>query len=201
MLFEPLQNYTLALKGAEVSYFPAFFKKKEAFLLFHELKEDLEWHQKSVKLFGKFIPEPRLVAWYGDEHCQYRYSGVRNEPLPWRATLSQLRCLLEERLQAKFNCVLANYYRQGQDSMGLHSDDEPELGDKPLIASLSFGQNRFFRFVHKQKKEPSLKICLEHGSLLVMGGDTQKNWLHEVPKTKTLTKERINLTFRYIKPV
>lgn len=137
------------------------------------------------------------MAWYGDPAARYRYSGVEHLPLPWTADLQAIRGDVEMFCAHGFNSVLANLYRDGQDSMGCHADDEKELGQNPLIASLSFGDSRLLRFRHR-KTGRTLDIELRHGDLLVMAGELQHHWRHELPKTRKSKQPRINLTFRRI---
>lgn len=148
-------------------------------------------------MFGKLLPMPRLTAWYGDKG--YTYSGLHNKPQPWLPVLLELKERVEQASGNKYNSVLLNLYRTGQDSMGWHSDDEAELGNEPAIASLSFGGERKFSFRHRTRKDlKSQSIDLAHGSLLLMQGATQHHWLHQVPKTARAMTPRINLTFRKV---
>jgi alkylated DNA repair dioxygenase AlkB len=169
----------------------------EADALFQQLNDELDWQQNTLRLFGKTVKEPRLSAWYGDPGCDYCYSGIRLQPKPWSPGLLAINGLLEKCLEATFNSVLANLYRDGKDSMGWHSDDEPELGDKPLIASVSLGAERRFSLRHKHSKQLQ-HIVLPAGSLLLMAGETQRFWQHQVAKTRRCQQPRINLTFRKI---
>lgn len=153
------------------------------------------WRAETVVVYGKRYLQPRLTAWYGE--ASYTYSGLTLQPLPLTPLLAALRAAVEQATGHRYNSVLLNYYRNGQDSMGMHSDDEPELGPAPVIASLSFGATRGFVLRHKQSKR-SLKIDLGDGSLLLMAGSLQKHWLHGVNKTSKATNPRVNLTFRYI---
>ncbi len=164
---------------------------------FETLRREVHWGQRSMLLYGRTVKQPRLTAWYGDPGCAYSYSGIRNEPLPWIAPLEALRSRLEADLDYRFNSVLLNLYRSGQDSIAFHSDNERELGPEPIIASLSLGSPRTFVFRHKQLAHPNVEIELLDQSLLLMCGATQQNWQHGVPKTKS-GGERINLTFRKI---
>ena len=142
---------------------------------------------------------PRLNAWYGDPGCRYGYSGTRFEPLPWTETLTDIKERLTATLGVAFNSMLANRYRDGRDSVAWHSDDEPELGRNPVIASVSLGATRRFTLKHKSRRDiRPLAVDLTHGSLLVMSGPTQHQWLHQIAKTTRIVGERINLTFRYI---
>ncbi|MEM1144649.1 MAG: alpha-ketoglutarate-dependent dioxygenase AlkB [Pseudomonadota bacterium] len=167
--------------------------------LFDRLYNDIDWQEGFVSLFGKRYKQPRLFAWYGDDDASYAYSGTRYLPKPWSQVLATLRDELSRETGAQYNSVLANLYRDGRDGMGLHSDDEPELGPAPTIASLSFGETRTFRLKHKTRKDiAAVKLDLEPGSLLLMRGNTQTHWKHEVPKTKRSCSVRINLTFRLV---
>jgi alkylated DNA repair dioxygenase AlkB len=138
-----------------------------------------------------------LVAWYGDPQASYRYSGIAHTPLPWLPLLAELKIQIELQSKQSFNSVLCNLYRSGQDSMGWHADKEPELGNNPYIASLSFGAARLFKFRHLKTKD-TVDVILENGSLLLMGGELQYHWRHSLPKTTKVSEPRINLTFRKI---
>lgn len=165
---------------------------------FDELRRAVEWTQHRLTMFGRQVDEPRLSAWYGD--VSYTYSGVPREPLPWNEPLSRLRRLCERITGSSFNSVLANLYRDGTDSMGWHADDEPELGTSPVIASVSLGAPRRFRFRHRDSGE-TIECRLPSGSLLVMSGACQRRWMHSVPKETRVSEPRINLTYRLIGPV
>ncbi|MFW1677917.1 alpha-ketoglutarate-dependent dioxygenase AlkB family protein [Pontibacter sp. JAM-7] len=166
----------------------------------HQLLTEIEWQQGRVRLFGKPQKTPRLQYFMGDKEVSYSYSGERLITHPWHPTVA----LLAERLLAdtgyRFNSVLLNLYRDGNDSMGWHSDDEPELGQNPQIASISLGTERRFLLRRKMrtKNERSVGINLSHGSLLWMGSGIQTCWQHSLPKTRACPKPRINLTFRQI---
>jgi alkylated DNA repair dioxygenase AlkB len=178
-----------------------FLAIDEADQLLESLIDQTPWQQPEVTLFGKKIKSPRLAAWYGDPAATYTYSGLVNEPLPWTPVLSELKKKVEHHCNQPFNSVLLNYYRDGNDAMGWHADNEPELGPAPTIVSLSLGQSRRFLLKHKRNKNiPTTKIDLEHGSLLIMSGNTQRNWKHSISRTKRSVKERVNLTFRLIYP-
>lgn len=167
--------------------------------LLRALIEDTPWRAEEIILFGKRCPQPRLTAWYGDRGSRYRYSGLDLEPLPWTETLASLRRAVESACDARFNSVLLNYYRDGRDAMGLHSDDEAELGPAPVIASLSLGETRTFMLKHRRRKDvPPVKLPLESGSLLLMKGATQRNWKHGVSRERDHCGARVNLTFRRI---
>ena len=185
----------------KLQYHENIFDDQSLIALFDSLKHEIAWKQDHIKLFGKVHPTPRLVAWYGDPHCTYTYSGVVNTPLAWTPTLLTIKDRIEQLLYpAKFNCVLLNFYRDGHDKMGWHSDDEKELGPNPSIASVSFGATRRFDFKHKNEAHNKFSIHLESGSLLLMQGDMQHHWLHQIPTQKRIQEPRINLTFRYIPP-
>lgn len=191
------QLKSLSLPDAEVYFDPHFFSEAESNLYFSRLMNEVNWKQESIKLFGKLRPMPRLTAWYGDKG--YTYSGLMNEPQPWLPILQELKEKVEQASGQVYNSVLLNLYRAGQDSMGWHSDDEAALGEEPSIASLSFGAERKFSFKHKSRKDiKPHSIYLTNGSLLVMQGPTQHNWLHHVPKTVKVVQPRINLTFRKV---
>jgi alkylated DNA repair dioxygenase AlkB len=166
--------------------------------LLEQLVRNVAWRQESITLFGKHHLQPRLSAWHGDPDASYRYSGLDNTPLPWTADLQNLRHSVQAICGHSFNSVLLNYYRDGNDAMGMHADDEPELGPQPVIASLSLGAPRRMRFVHRRGKHPALNLVLEPGSLLIMAGDTQRNWKHGINRTKRICGPRVNLTFRRI---
>lgn len=168
--------------------------------LFVELQEGVNWVQHRIKIFGKSHPCPRLSAWYGDSGSDYAYSGLSLNPIPWSKTLLEIKSVVEERVGTSFNSALLNLYRDGNDSMGWHSDDESELGEQPVIASVSLGDTRRFllRLRIKSSAQKSVSIDLHSGSLLVMRGNCQKEWKHSVPKTIREVGPRINLTFRRI---
>ncbi|NVK03404.1 MAG: alpha-ketoglutarate-dependent dioxygenase AlkB [Flavobacteriia bacterium] len=166
-------------------------------LIFTELLENVNWKHESITLFGKEVLQPRLTAWYGDKGVDYTYSGLKNEALPWTATLLEVKQSVERLAQYSFNSVLLNLYRDGSDGMGYHSDDERELGEEPIIASLSLGEVRRFNIKNKETGE-LISFDLPHNSLLIMKGDFQSRWKHAVPKTKRVVGPRVNLTFRRI---
>jgi alkylated DNA repair dioxygenase AlkB len=159
------------------------------------LLRDTAWRAETITVFGKQHLQPRLTAWIGDE--AYRYSGMRLEPTPWPPLLAELRQAVQDVTGCRFNSVLLNYYRDGRDSMGMHSDDEAELGPRPAIASLSYGAERSFILKHKTSGE-TRKLRLGDGNLLLMAGAMQANWRHGINKETRPTSARLNLTFRYI---
>jgi alkylated DNA repair dioxygenase AlkB len=180
--------------GGILVYYPHFLSTDEADDLFATLKLDTPWKQETGS-FGR--PFPRLTAYYADEGVIYRYSGVTHPSLPWPDYLADLRQRIEDAAGALFNSLLLNYYRDGNDSIGYHTDAEPELGINPIVPSLSLGASRRFLLRHMTTKELRT-FDLTHGSLLIMAGTTQHHWQHSVPKTKEAVGERINLTFRNI---
>ena len=149
-------------------------------------------------MYGKINPIPRLSAWYGDEGTSYTYSGITMSPSPWTSLLLDIRQQLNDLSGNDFNSLLANLYRDGNDSVGWHADDEAELGENPTIASLSFGESRRFLMKQKENEGEKLSLDLNNGDLLIMKGATQQNWLHQVPRSKKQLGARINLTFRSI---
>ena len=191
----------LDLGGADLRYDPRAWSRPEADALFAKLRQEIPWEQHRLTLFGREVAAPRLSCWIGDPDAVYTWSRTRFVPLPWTPTLAALRVELEGRLDARFNSVLANLYRDGRDAMGWHSDDEPELGSEPVIASLSFGATRAFRLRSRATREAVLSLDLGHGSLLVMAGATQRLYQHALPRRMRVRDARINLTFRWIRPV
>lgn len=189
---------TFSLADAEVALWPAALAEDEATTLFDALRDCIAWQHEQVLIFGRWCQVPRLVAWYGDEGARYTYSGTQHEPLPWIPALEMIQQRITELTGRRFNSVLLNLYRHGRDGMGWHSDDEPELGPNPVIASVSLGAVRRFCLRHRSQKGQKLDIPLPHGSLLLMSGTTQHHWLHAVPKTARPVGQRINLTFRQV---
>ena len=193
------------LPDAEIALLPHWLDAAEADALFDVLYATIPWEIHRIRLFGREVDSPRLSCWIGDEGASYIYSRRRFEPRPWPCALAVLRERLEQTCGARFNSVLANLYRDGNDSMGWHSDDEPELGTCPLIASLSLGAARRFRLRRKPVRgsQPTsadtLSLSLPHGSLLRMAGSTQQCYRHALPKTAASIGARINLTFRQIR--
>lgn len=159
---------------------------------------NIRWKQDSLKLYGKSIPLPRLTAWYGDPGAAYTYSGIRSEPNPWNDGLLHIKRRIEELVDSTFNCVLLNWYRDGQDSLSWHADDEKELGVDPIIASANFGATRDFQLRRNSDHGQKITIPLKHGTLLVMRGALQRHWKHAVPKRANVDGSRFNLTFRSI---
>ncbi|MFD2541945.1 alpha-ketoglutarate-dependent dioxygenase AlkB family protein [Lacinutrix gracilariae] len=196
MLFNEAIN--LQLEDGEAIYYPACFDKTEADAYFKSLLKNIAWQQDSISLFGKTHLQPRLTALYANNNKAYSYSNITMYPNAFTNELLSIKQRIETICNTNFTTCLANLYRDGKDSNGWHADNEKELGNQPIIASVSFGAERRFHLKHKTKKEHSLKLTLQHGSLLIMKGKTQENWLHQIPKTKKKIAERINLTFRII---
>ncbi|MEO8612264.1 MAG: alpha-ketoglutarate-dependent dioxygenase AlkB [Chloroflexota bacterium] len=188
----------LSMPDAEVTFYPDFFGADERGKLFQDLVDTIQWKQESARFGGKAVPLPRLTAWYGDAGKTYRYSGITVEPIPWTPLLLTIKTRVESAANTTFNSVLLNFYRGERDSVAWHSDDEPELGKNPVIASVSFGATRKFQFKHKTNPDLRTAVDLTPGSLLLMAGTTQHFWKHQIPKTTKPTSARINLTFRVI---
>jgi len=186
----------LPCDGTAVLHTGAIAKGRAADL-FRLLSTELAWAQQEVFVFGRWVEQPRLTAWYGDKGSRYRYSGVELHPRTWTAPLREIREVCEKMTGERFNSVLANLYRNGADSVSWHSDDEPELGVNPVIASVSLGAERRFDLRHRTTGE-TVRVALPPGSVLVMAGETQHYWMHQVPKTARDIGARINLTFRLI---
>jgi len=190
------------LDPVDFEYVAHFLSQREATRTLTTLWRELAWSQREIVLFGRVVMQPRLLAWYGDPDARYRYSGLLLEPLPWHPLLQSLSLRIGEFSGSPFNSVLANAYRDGRDSMGWHSDDEKELGPRPVIASLSLGAPR--RFLLRSKARPqgttarSIARVLEHGSLLLMKAGCQQRYQHTLPRTRREVGLRINLTFRRV---
>jgi len=192
----------LPLADADIRYAASWLDRHEADALFERLMHEITWERHRLNLFGREVDPPRLSCWIGDPGTAYTYSRSRFEPRPWTASLLPLRERVQALCGTPFNSVLANLYRHGQDSMGWHSDDEPELGTCPVIASVSLGVERRFRLRRKSPRGTRaalpLGLSLAHGSVLYMAGDTQRYYQHDLPKVAGVIGARINLTFRFI---
>jgi alkylated DNA repair dioxygenase AlkB len=184
--------------GGELELIAGFIAPAPAAALFDDLRAAVAWQARSIRIAGRMVAEPRLTAWIGDPEAHYTYSGRPNHPEPWPDALRALRDHISAATGEVLNCVLCNFYRDGSDSMGMHSDAEPELGPRPFIASLSLGATRRFQMRHRRLKEPRLDLELESGSLLLMRGTLQQHFRHGVPKQRAIEAPRINLTFRRI---
>lgn len=192
----------IPLPDADISYFHDFIPHDESIQYLETLLAEVAWQQNEIKMFGKVYNEPRLTAWYGDQGLTYKYSGIQLKPTPWTDHLDELKSKVNAAAYTEFNSALLNYYRDGQDSMGYHQDNEPELGLNPVIASLTFGASRIFQLKHITDKSIKRKdIPLKSGSLLIMAGATQHYWKHQIPKTKIPIGPRLNITFRVVKNV
>ncbi|WP_297337805.1 alpha-ketoglutarate-dependent dioxygenase AlkB [Algoriphagus sp.] len=194
-LFLPPNGNFLPFQG-EVHFYEKFFVQKEADQFFKFLIDQVPWKQEPIWMFGKKVMQPRLTALYGDPKVAYSYSGIEMKALNWIQPLVEIRKRIESLVSINFTHVLLNYYRTGQDSMGWHRDNEASLGKNPCIASVSFGATRNFQLRHYESKSNKLTIPLHHGSLLIMAGESQHYWEHQIPKTKRDPGPRINLTFR-----
>jgi alkylated DNA repair dioxygenase AlkB len=197
-IFNEYRASNLLNKDDTVNYYGKILSSEEANQYFGLLMQNIPWEKDEVIIFGKHITTKRNVAWYGDSEYLYTYSNTTKQALAWTKELSELKQIVEELAGIKFNSCLLNLYHNGNEGMGWHSDDEKSMGKNNTIASLSFGAERKFSFKHKQTKQ-IVSLVLEHGSLLVMKDDTQRNWLHSLPKSKYITEPRINLTFRTIR--
>lgn len=186
-----------AMPDAEVSLLRSFIAEEAGRELLDALIRETPWRQDKIRVFGAEHDLPRLQQWFGDEGRTYRWSGIVMEPLPWSPALLRVRARVQEVVGAAFNSVLLNYYRDGDDTVGWHSDDEPELGPTPLIASVSLGAERDFVLRHKERDNvDQLRLPLPHGSLLLMQGPTQRFWQHCLPRRRRVREPRVNLTFR-----
>ncbi|MFB9885428.1 alpha-ketoglutarate-dependent dioxygenase AlkB family protein [Balneatrix alpica] len=180
----------------DFAYQPGFLSPVQSQTLLKALLQAPIWNQPSIQVFGHWHPIPRLQAWMGDVH--YRYAGLTLPPTPWHPQVQQLREHLSTHLQQPFNSVLLNLYRSGQDKMGWHADDEPELDRTAAIASISLGAMRAFHLRHQGHSRSHSKIWLEDGSLLIMRPGSQQHWQHALPASRRCQAPRINLTFRHI---
>jgi len=198
-LFENDGPRLLDLPDADIRYWPCVDLGSSADRVLHELIEQTPWRTEVITLWGQQHRQPRLSAWFGDPGARYKYSGLALTPLPWTELLADIRRRVEALAEASFNSVLMNYYRDHRDSMGMHSDDEPELGGNPVIASLSLGEQRTFVLKHRFKKDlKPVNVELEPASLLLMKGATQHNWKHGINKLSRPCGPRVNLTFRHV---
>lgn len=194
-----LDKLQLDLIDSDISYYPNFIDIPKANVYFNHFRSTIPWQQDDIKVYGKVYPQPRLTALYGTVNKTYSYSNIVMRPRPFTMELMEIKKKLVEVIAVDFNACLLNRYRDGKDSNGWHADDEKELGQNPIIASISLGQERPFNLRHKKDKALRHKIMLEHGSLLLMKEETQHFWHHQVPKTSKTIGERINLTFRILK--
>lgn len=180
-----------------VDYYGETFNVACSDKYFLELFENIEWRRDEAIVFGKHITTKRKVAWYGDHQFSYTYSNTTKQALPWTKALLEIKKRVEELTEESYNSCLLNLYHSGSEGMAWHSDGEKDLKKNGAVASVSFGAERKFAFKHKKTKQ-TVSVMLKHGSLLVMRGTTQSNWLHRLPPTKKVTEARVNLTFRTI---
>jgi len=188
------------LDGADLRHDDRAWTREQADVLFAALRDEIPWTTHRLRLFGREVEAPRLSCWIGDAGASYLYSGTRFVPAPWTPAVARVRDQLAARFGLAFNSVLANLYRDGRDTVGWHSDDEPELGPAPTIASASFGATRTFVLRSRATRRAALSLELAHGSLLVMAGATQRLYQHALPRRRRVDAPRINLTFRWITP-
>lgn len=194
----PQDKISFNLPDAEIDYYPHFFSENEANALFQKLLAEVPWQQDNITIFGKTYEQPRLTALFGNEGKPYSYSNITMQPHPWSELLLDIKSKVENTTGHTFTTVLLNLYRDGKDSNGWHADNEKELGQNPVIASVSFGAKRAFQLKHNTVKNLKQNLLLENGSLLLMKDTTQHYWKHQIPKTAKPINQRINLTFRTI---
>ncbi|TDF38167.1 alpha-ketoglutarate-dependent dioxygenase AlkB [Alteromonadaceae bacterium M269] len=194
---ESIADSIANLPQAELIYIPDFMTKGQASFYYSELERTLPWRQETIRIYGKEMLTPRLQSWHGYINTDYQYSELTMSSNPWTQTLLDIKTQCESRHKATYNSVLANHYRDGDDAVGWHADDEPELGNQPVIASVTLGCERTFSLRHNLTKQ-RIDLELESGSLLIMAGPTQQYWQHTIPRRKGIKEGRINLTFRYI---
>ena len=190
-------SFKLAELQQQLDYRPTFYTN-QANSYFSELQNNLDWQQQTVKVYGRTHNAPRLNCFYGDAGVHYSYSGLTHIAEGWPPLLAQLRDDMQNLAQTPFNTVLGNYYRNGQDTQGWHADNEKELGQNPVVASISFGAQRDFIFKHNQDKTVKATFSLPHGSVLIMAGSVQHQWQHALPRRTKISTPRINLTFRQV---
>jgi alkylated DNA repair dioxygenase AlkB len=196
-LFNPKPINILPTNGDAV-LFQDLFSREESDYYFSSLRNEIRWKQEPIKIFGREVMQPRLTAWYGDMDKPYTYSGTTMQPHAWTKSLEAIKQKIELIAKVRFTSALLNLYRDGSDSMGWHRDNEKELGDQPIIGSVSFGATRIFQFRNYKTNKDLKSLELTHGSFLLMRGETNHYWEHCVPKTKQVLNERINITFRVI---
>lgn len=195
-LFDTSEN--LLPSNGDVQFYPQFFTKAESDIYLQHLLTQINWQQEPIKIFGKEVMQPRLTAWYGNADKPYTYSCITMQPNSWTDILTAIKTKIETAANIQFTSALLNLYRDGQDSMGWHRDNETALGTNPVIASVSFGASRVFQLRDYASKKSLQSIELTHGSLLLMSGATQHYWEHRIPKTSKPAGRRVNLTFRKI---
>ena len=194
----PTEKIILPLPDAVFEFYPNFFSKEEADVLLNKLMNETPWQQDDITIFGKKIAQPRLTCLFGNEGKPYSYSGLTMQPHSWNPTLMFIKDKIEQTANQNFTTVLANLYRNEKDSNGWHADNEKELGRDPIIASVSFGEERKFQLKHNTNAEVKMNLNLKHGSLLLMREGSQIHYKHQIPKATQPKNTRINLTFRTI---
>lgn len=194
----PSEEIQLNLPDSDISYFPNFFSEVEALTFYNSILKETNWQQDDITVFGKTYAQPRLTALFANNNKPYRYSNITMYPNVFTETLLLIKSKIETLTNVEFTTCLANLYRDGNDSNGWHADNEKELGENPVIVSVTLGAARYFNLKHKNDKTLKQKLLLENGSLLLMQGSTQQHWLHQIAKTKKEVTPRINLTFRVI---
>ena len=192
-----MKEVAINYKGLEIISYEKFLNTSDADRIFASALNEIPWETSTIKMYGKEVSIPRLQCWIGDPGCEYAYSGKSLQRYDFFEPLIEIRSLIQNKLGIYFNSVLANLYRNGNDSMGFHADDEPELGNNPVIASLSLGEERPLIFQNKDKAETKT-FDQPHGSLMLMKGATQSTWKHGIRKSKKISEPRINFTFRNI---
>lgn len=192
-----LSENLLPIDG-ELYYFSEVFSASLADKYLQALVDQITWSQLPIQLFGRQVLQPRLTAWCADPEINICYSGVTYQPQQWLPYLREIKTAVEALAGCRFNGVLLNYYRDGQDSMGWHRDNESYLGVEPAIVSVSLGAERTFRLRHRVAASDPVSLELEHGSVLLMRGNSQVYWEHCLPKRKRVNARRVNLTFRYV---
>ena len=195
----PKKSLKINLPNCDIRYFPSFFTTEEADNYLRRFMTGVLWQQDEITVYGKVYQQPRLTALYAENEKPYAYSDIIMEPHPFSEELLSIKERIRAVSEVNFTSCLLNLYRDGNDSNGWHADDEKELGTNPVIASVSLGQERVFHLRNKKDNSLKYKILLEHGSLLLMAGETQHFWQHQIPKTAKVIGERINLTYRVIK--
>ena len=193
------EEIKLNLPDSDISYFPNFLSDVDALAVYNSILNDTNWKQDNITVYGKTYEQPRLTCLFGNNNKPYSYSNITMYPEFFTDILLKIKSKIETKTDTKFTTCLANLYRDGNDSNGWHADNEKELGENPVIASITLGAARYFNLKHKNDKTLKQKLLLENGSLLLMQGETQHHWLHQIAKTKKEVKPRINLTFRVIR--
>lgn len=197
-LFDSIDSpHNLLPEDGVVIYYGVSMSQSEANQYYQVLLDDIDWKNDEANIFGRHIVTKRKVAWYGDKPFEYSYSNITRRALPWTHTLVELKDFAEKHTQESYNSCLLNLYHSGEEGVAWHSDDERDLKTNGAICSLSFGAQRKFAFKHRRSKK-MVSLDLQHGSVLVMKGNTQSHWLHRLPPTKKVTRARVNLTFRTI---